>query len=224
MTESTASSFRPPAPRPATIDGPAGAIEARIEDPTPAGNHPSRVGVVCHPHPLFGGTMQNKVVHTAARALQEAGAATVRFNFRGVGQSAGTHDQGAGEIDDAVAVVQWTRARFKCEELWLVGFSFGAAVALQAALRVSPRRLVTIAPPVGRIITQPIPRADCPWLVVQGDQDELVDVDAVRHWVTTYDPPPEIVEIPGAVHFFHGKLLELRAAVLQFAQRDTVDN
>src|SRR6188768_1844090 len=138
MTDATVPPFRPPSPQPATIDGPAGAIEARVEDPTPPGNRVRCVAVVCHPHPLFGGTMQNKVVHTTARALQEAGAATVRFNFRGVGQSEGTHDQGVGEIDDAIAVVQWTRARFVCDELWLAGFSFGAAVALQAALRVSP--------------------------------------------------------------------------------------
>src|SRR6187549_2556456 len=91
-----ATSFRPPTPRAVTIDGPTGGLEARIEDPSPDGTTPRAVGVVCHPHPLHGGTMQNKVVHTAARALQEAGAATVRFNFRGVGASGGRYDDGVG--------------------------------------------------------------------------------------------------------------------------------
>ena len=164
--------------------------------------------------------MQNKVVHTTARAMQEAGAPTVRFNFRGVGHSAGTHDAGVGEVEDAVAVVSWIRERCTCDELWLAGFSFGAAVALQAAGRVSPRRLVTVAPPVGRMITTPIARPSCPWRIVQCDRDELVDVDAVRQWVKSYDPPPELVVVADAVHFFHGKLLELRAAVLEFFRQD----
>ena len=122
--------FRPPAPRPVTIDGPAGSIEARVEDPSSAGTLPLVIGVVCHPHPLHGGTMQNKVVHTAARAMQEAGAATVRFNFRGVGASGGRYDDGIGEVDDALAVIEWARREFSCDTLWLAGFSFGAAVAL----------------------------------------------------------------------------------------------
>jgi alpha/beta superfamily hydrolase len=221
---STAPPFRPPPPRAVTIAGPAGAIEARLEDPIGPGKAVRRIGVVCHPHPLFDGTMQNKVVHTTARAMQEAGAPTVRFNFRGVGQSAGAHDAGLGEVDDAVAVVKWLRERFQCDDLWLAGFSFGAAVALQAASRVSPRRLVTIAPPVGRIITSPIPRAACPWRVVHGGRDELVAVDAVRQWVETYDPPPELIVVADAVHFFHGKLLELRAAVLEFLRQDAGDS
>ena len=127
--------FRPPVPQAAVITGPAGDLEARIEDPVPAGEPRSAVGVVCHPHPLHGGTMQNKVVHTVARAMQEAGAATVRFNFRGVGQSGGRYAAGAGEVDDAAAVIEWTRRHFDCDALWLAGFSFGAAVALQVAAR-----------------------------------------------------------------------------------------
>src|SRR5512136_2972660 len=101
--------FRPPVPQPASIIGPAGTLEARVEDPAP-GTAPRVVGVVCHPHPLHGGTMQNKVVHTVARAMQEAGAPTVRFNFRGVGQSAGAYADGVGELEDALAVVAWARA------------------------------------------------------------------------------------------------------------------
>jgi uncharacterized protein len=211
--------FRPPAPLAVSIQGPAGALEARIEDPVAAGQARQVIGVVCHPHPLHGGTMQNKVVHTVARAMQEAGAATVRFNFRGVGGSAGVYDNGIGELADALAVVDWARAHFDCETLWLAGFSFGAATALQAATRgAAPRKLVTVAPPVGRIIVDPIPRPDCPWLVVQGDQDELVDVELVRRWVAGYDPAPELAVLAGAEHFFHGRLNELRTTVLRFVR------
>ena len=202
------------------IAGPAGAIEARVEDPLPAGATRRVVGVVCHPHPLFGGTMQNKVVHTLARAMQELGAPTLRFNFRGVGASAGAYDAGRGEIEDAVAAVAWARARWDCDALWLGGFSFGAATALQAATRgARPAKLVTIAPPVGRIITEPVPRPDCPWLIVQGDQDELIDIDAVRSWARSFAPEPELTVIAGAEHFFHGKLGELRSGVLAFLRK-----
>jgi len=208
-------SFRPPVPRPATIDGTAGPLEARIEDPTP-GSVPVACGVVCHPHPLYGGTMQNKVVHTLARAMQQAGAPTVRFNFRGVGRSAGLYDAGVGELDDALAACAWARAHWRCEALWLAGFSFGAAVALEAAATAGPTALVTVAPPVGRIIVAPVAPPSCPWLVVQGDRDELVDVVTVRRWVAEFAVPPRLLEVPGAEHFFHGRLGELRSAVLAF--------
>jgi uncharacterized protein len=211
--------FRPPAPQAVQIAGPAGALEARLEDPVPAGAPRRAVGVVCHPHPLHGGTMQNKVVHTAARALQEAGAATVRFNFRGVGASAGRYDNGIGELADALAVIDWTRAHFGCDTLWLAGFSFGAATALQAAARgARPSRLVTIAPPVGRIITQPVTRPECPWLIVQGDVDELIELSAVQAWAAGFAPEPPLQVIAGAEHFFHGKLAQLREAILGFVR------
>ena len=209
--------FRPPVPQSVEIPGPAGLLEARLEDPVAAGAPHSVIGVVCHPHPLHGGTMQNKVVHTAARAMQEAGAATVRFNFRGVGRSGGQYDEGRGEVDDALAVVEWLRQRYGADRYWLAGFSFGAAVALQAAVAgVRPQRLITIAPPVGRIIKTPIAHPRCEWLIVQGDRDELVDVNAVRDWAAGYDPAPEVLVVPGAEHFFHGKLIELRTGIARF--------
>ena len=209
--------FRPPVPQSVIIDGPAGRVEGRLEEPAAQGDARRSVGVLCHPHPLYGGTMQNKVVHTAARAMQEAGAATVRFNFRGVGHSEGRYDAGAGELEDALAVIDWTRRRLACDRLWLAGFSFGAAVALQAATRgARPARLVTIAPPVGRIIIEPVARPACPWLIVHGGRDELVEAEAVRDWAAGYDPAPELAVVPDAEHFFHGRLPELRAAILAF--------
>jgi alpha/beta superfamily hydrolase len=190
-------------------------LEARVEEPAP-GSRPVVVGVVCHPHPLYGGTMQNKVVHTLARAMQELGAPTVRFNFRGVGASAGAYDAGRGEIDDAVAVVAWARARWNCDALWLAGFSFGSAVALQAASLVRPQALVTVAPPVGRLLATTTAHPQCRWLVVQGDQDELVDFATVQSWARGFEDPPEFVAMQGAEHFFHGRLGELRGVVMQF--------
>lgn len=161
--------------------------------------------------------MQNKVVHTLARAMQELGAPTLRFNFRGVGASAGTHDGGTGEIEDAVAAAEWARRRWGCDRLWLAGFSFGAAVALQAAPRVGPERLVTVAPPVARLAQPERPkRPDAAWLVVQGDADELVDAAEVARWTAAYDPPPELRLLAGAEHFFHGRLAELRETVMSF--------
>jgi alpha/beta superfamily hydrolase len=168
---------------------------------------------------LYGGTMQNKVVHTLARAMQELGVPTVRFNFRGVGASAGTHDEGRGEIDDAVAAAVWARLRWRCERLWLGGFSFGAAVALQAAPRLSPERLVTVAPPVARLgLDRMPPRPAAAWLIVQGDADELVDAAEVERWARAYDPRPEFALLAGAEHFFHGRLTELRELVKSFLE------
>jgi hypothetical protein len=190
-------------------------LEARVEELEP-GSRPAVVGVVCHPHPLYGGTMQNKVVHALGRAMQELGAPTVRFNFRGVGASAGTHDAGRGEIDDAVAVVDWARARWNCQALWLAGFSFGSAVALQAAAIVRPVALVTVAPPVGRLLATTTAHPRCPWLVVQGDQDELVDFATVQSWARGFDDPPEFAAMQGAEHFFHGRLGDLRGVTMRF--------
>ena len=207
--------FRPPVPQPAIVEGPLGALEARVEDPAP-GVVPGAVGVVCHPHPLHGGTMQNKVVHTLARAMQELGVPTLRFNFRGVGASAGTYGDGIGEVDDALAAIAWARERWRCEALWLAGFSFGAAVSLEAARRARPAALVSVAPPVGRIIVGHVERPACPWLVVHGEQDELVDAQAVRAWTAAFDPPPELAMLGDATHFFHGRLGELRTRVMAF--------
>ena len=203
--------FRPPVPERATIAGPVGPLEALVE--TPAGFAGADCAVLCHPHPLYGGTMNNKVVHTTARALQERGHATVRFNFRGVGASAGSFDDGRGETEDALAVVDWACARWPRAALTLAGFSFGAYVAFRAAGLRLARRLITIAPPVRRFDFGTLAVPAAPWIVIQGDQDELVDHRAVLAWAQAVQPPPTIVLIAGAEHFFHGRLSDLRAAV-----------
>ena len=207
--------FRPPTPQRVSLDGPAGVLEARVEEPG-SDQPPLAICVCCHPHPLYGGTLQNKGVPTLARAMQELGVPTVRFNFRGVGGSAGAYDGGAGELEDAVAVCAWARSRWNQDALWLAGFSFGAAVALQAAPLVRPRMLVTVAPPVGRLIVTPISPPGCPWMVVQGDRDELVDFATVRAWAAGQPQPPVMLVLNDAEHFFHGRLGELRAGVIDF--------
>lgn len=200
-----------PSVRKAAIDGPAGPIEALVERPANAAGRV--IALCCHPHPLFGGTMHNKVVHTLARAAQDRGATSVRFNFRGVGGSGGRYDNGAGEADDAIAVADWSRRELGVGELWSLGFSFGAYVAMRLAVACDARRLVTVAPPVQRFDFTRLTVPRCPWLVVQGEADELVDHRAVRGWATALDPAPEVCMLPGVEHFFHGRLTVLRALV-----------
>jgi uncharacterized protein len=204
---------RPPRPEALEIPGPVGPLEALFEDP---GGEPPAIAVVCHPHPLYQGTMRNKVVHTVARAANRLGAPALRFNFRGVGASGGAWDEGEGETEDALAVIEWVRARWPRRPLWLAGFSFGAYVALQAARKVRPAALVTVAPPVQRFPLGAAADPGCPWLVVQGEADELVDYAAVVAWVAARPVPPQLVLLPGTSHFFHGRLAELQEAVQGF--------
>ncbi len=209
------------APESLSIAGPAGPIEALLERPAPgvAGGPPAAFGVICHPHPQFGGTLTNKVVHTVARAFRERGVPTLRFNFRGVGASAGTYDEGRGETDDLLAVVDWGRARWPQGALWLAGFSFGSYVALRSLSRLAPRLLVTVAPPVGRWDFSAARFPACPWLIVQGDQDELVDHAAVARWSEGSGAGAQTLLLSGADHFFHGRLHEVREGVEAFARQ-----
>jgi alpha/beta superfamily hydrolase len=209
--------MKPPQAVPLAVRGAAGTIETLLEDPAPDAT-PAAFAVVCHPHPLHGGTMHNKVVTTLARSFQELGLPTLRFNFRGVGASAGTHDEGRGETEDALAVVAAGRERWPGAALWLAGFSFGGVIALRAAERCTPppARLVTVAPALGRLfgVAGKVPVPPCPWTLVQGDADEVIDAAEVLAIARGLVPPPEIVVMPGVGHYFHGRLGELREAVL----------
>jgi uncharacterized protein len=200
---------------PLSIEGQAGALEAILEDPGVPG---ASYAVVCHPHPLFGGTMQNKVVTTVARSLRESGIPTLRFNFRGVGASGGAFDQGVGETADADTVASWGAQRWPGRDLVLAGFSFGGDVALRLAQQRDvenrpPRLLITIAPAVQRFDAESTSVPRCAWLIIQGDADEVVDPAAVIHWAKALNPKPQLRVLPGAGHFFHGRLPELRDAV-----------
>ena len=198
------------------IAGPAGVLEVRLEFPERDDATPLVFGVVCHPHPLFGGTMDNKVTHVVARSMTECGAPAFRFNFRGVGASAGTFDNGRGETDDLVAVVAEGRRRFPGAALWLGGFSFGAFVALRAAGIVRPAKLIAIAPPVARFELGEVAHPDCEWMLAQGDADDVVPPDAVLAWAAEQPRQPRLHVLAGAGHFFHGKLHELKPLVIEF--------
>jgi alpha/beta superfamily hydrolase len=200
-----------PAPERLFIEGQAGALEAIAEETAVPG---SSYAIVCHPHPLFGGTMDNKVVTTVARALHETGIPTVRFNFRSVGASAGEYDQGVGETADADAVASWGARRWPGRDLVIAGFSFGAYVALRLAQQRAPRHLITVAPALELFDAFGVAAPQCPWLVVQGDADEVVDPKAVINWVNGLDPKPRLVVLPGVGHLFHGRLRELRDAIV----------
>ena len=209
---------KPPVTKKLFLDGPAGQLEAILE--MPAATSPGGAAVVCHPHPQHGGTMHNKVAYTLARAFLQSGFATLRFNFRGTGASGGAYDEGNGELDDACAALDWMAGEQPGLPLWLAGFSFGAAIAVRAAGERDVDGLVSVAPAVSRFATGLTRQPDCPWLIVQGDVDELVPVDETVDWVNGLEPGPELLIFSGAEHFFHGRLVELRSAVTNFVAKN----
>ena len=195
------------------LPGPAGALEVAIDPPQGEIAPLPLTVVLCHPLSTEGGSLNNKVVTMAARSLRELGATTVRFNFRGVGNSAGAFDQGEGERLDLLAVAAWVREQRPDHDLWLAGFSFGAYVSLRAAHEVQPEGLISIAPPAGRWDFRKIVPVPCPWLLIQGENDEIVDPKAVYDWIATLKRKPDLVRMPDTSHFFHRKLIDLRGAL-----------
>jgi alpha/beta superfamily hydrolase len=198
------------------IDGPAGKLEIAIGGPI-NGSH-SAWGIVCHPHPLYGGTMHNKVVATLAKTFQNMGLSTVRFNFRGVMSSEGTYDNGNGELEDLLAVIDWVQHKWIKNEIWLAGFSFGAYIVAKAATQISVNKLVTVAPPVQHFPMQNLSPITCPWVLVQGERDDVVPSEEVFAWAENRNPKPIIIRIPQAGHFFHGQLGELRTRIEEALQ------
>jgi len=195
-----------------TIAGAAGQIEALLEEgqddgPFSGGDY---VAVICHPHPLYGGTMDNKVVSTLARIYRELGITSLRFNFRGVGASEGEHDEARGEVDDLCVVSEWLLAQYPDSQLLLAGFSFGSAITSAASERLAVAQMILIAPPVMRYSYAPTGAFACPVTVVLGGQDELVEIESVLSWLESLDSPVEPILIPEASHFFHGQLNTLR--------------
>ena len=192
------------------IHGPAGNIEADVNDP---GGTRRGIALVAHPNPLQGGTKDNKVVTTLAKAFFALGLVAVRPNFRGVGASSGTHDEGRGETDDMLAVARYAEERFGALPLTLAGFSFGAFVQTRAARRLAVQRLVLVGPAVNRFPTEAVPRGT---LVVHGEHDDVIPLSAVLEWARPQNLP--VVVVPGGGHFFHGRLNVLSEIVLAYCR------
>jgi len=192
-----------------TLAGPAGALEV-VATSAGAGALADEplVAVICHPHPLHGGSMDNKVVTTLVRTYRDLGIPSIRFNFRGVGASEGVFDNAVGEVDDLMAVVDWAHQCYPQAGLLLAGFSFGSSVAAQASHRLGGEleHLVLVAPPVERYSYDLGGVFPCPVVVIIGDQDELVDVPGVVAWVDTLRVEKQLLRYPEATHFFHGSL------------------
>ena len=189
------------------VAGPEGDLEAVVAMPEVK---PQAVAVVCHPHPQQQGTMHNKVVTTLVKVFSQANIAVIRFNFRGVGASAGEFGNIVGECADLRAVLDWVAKEFAGLPLYLAGFSFGSYIAAWGAGQVACRGLISIAPPVARMPFSELSEISCKWIVVQGDADEVVDSGAVELWAMNPPSKLKLVVIPGVGHFFHGKLIVLR--------------
>jgi alpha/beta superfamily hydrolase len=188
------------------IDGPAGKLEAAINDP---GENRSGIALIAHPHSLFGGTLENKVVYTLAKAFFELGYLALRPNLRGVGKSQGSFDEGKGETQDMLAVADYAKGQFGDLPLVLAGFSFGAFVQSRVIKHLPAEKLVLIAPAVERFDIGTVPANT---LVIHGDQDDVVPLAAVLAWAKPQQL--QVIVLPGAGHFFHGRLLQLKQVVL----------
>ena len=193
-----------------TFKGQAGSIEAIIHLPEDYDEtRVKAIAVCCHPHPLYEGAMTNKVVHTLAKTFAKMGLVSVRFNFRGVGLSEGEHDEGNGETDDLVTICSLLSSYFEGASIWLSGFSFGSYIAANAADRVNASQLISIAPPVDRYSFEGFTNIACPWLVVMGEEDEIVPPAAVFEWIDQHPGRCQLMRFPETGHFFHGKLVKL---------------
>jgi alpha/beta superfamily hydrolase len=199
------------------IDGPAGKLESLLNEGSPQASH---AALVCHPHPLFGGTMHNKVVYHAMKALSGFGLPALRFNFRGAGLSEGQHDNGRGEVDDVRAALDWLDSEFHLPVVFC-GFSFGAATGLRAACP-DPRvaAAISLGTPVaadGRTYGFKF-LAQCakPKLFISGSKDQYSPEDHLRHVVESAAPPRQLVIVPEADHFFEGHLAEMQAAIREW--------
>ncbi len=201
-----------------TVRGPAGEIECAVDVP---GNPDVGTAVICHPHPVHGGTMENKVVQTLARAFVQLGWKSVRFNFRGVGASQGRWDEGVGEVDDCLAVIAaWREA---ASPLLLAGFSFGGYVAAEATHRLGdqakPCRLVLVGPSTEK---QRVPAVPADTVVIHGENDDVVPLASTLGWARPQSLP--VIVFPGVGHFFHGQLSLLKSVVLAQLQTHAKSN
>ena len=199
------------------LDGDAGKMQCLLDLPDDA---PRGIALVAHPHPLYGGTMENKVAQTLARTFVTLGYAVARFNFRGVGESEGVYDDGKGEVDDMAIMYEHMRARYPDLPVTLAGFSFGTFVQAQFALRLhaegrAPERLVLVGTAAGK---WPMPAVPQDTILIHGEQDDTITMQQVFDWARPLDIP--VIIIPGADHFFHRRLGHIKNLVVQLWRRD----
>ena len=194
------------------LNGPAGPLEALLW--TSASPDPARAALVCHPHPLFGGTMHNKVVFQTAKALHSHGYPVLRFNFRGAGQSVGTHDKGRGEVDDVRAAIDYLEQEFPALPIVLAGFSFGSVVGLKAGCAdARVQELIGLGVPVNDFDLSFLKHCAKPKLIIQGGNDQYGAKDRVERLFQEIPEPKKLVFVPEADHFFTGKLEQVPAAI-----------
>lgn len=201
---------------PVLIEGPVGVLEGLHLPVADARG----IALICHPNPAQGGTMLNKVVSTLQRTARDSGLATLRFNYRGTGKSAGAHDMNMGEVDDAHAALVWLQAQHPDLPIYLLGFSFGGFVAGSLSGRleqagVAVQQLYLVAPAVMRLDAEHTLARDCQLTVIQPEDDEVIDPELVYQWSAAFNQPHELLKVAECGHFFHGRLPELKQLVAE---------
>ncbi len=195
------------------LNGPVGQLE--VLTTWPKQRQTQGTMVICHPHPLYEGTMHNKVVFTLAKAFDQLGLATVRFNYRGVGQSEGQYGQMIGEIEDLKAIITWVQSVLPQDDIWLAGFSFGSFISASVANQINAKYLVNIAPAVNHADFSNLKNISCPWLVIQGDQDDVVPYDEVIHFAKYPPAALQLITMQNVGHYFSGHLITLRELIIK---------
>lgn len=202
-----------------TVPGPVGGLESLLVLPT-GWRDTDPITICCHPHPLHGGTMHNKVVYILAKTCHELGSATMRFNFRGVGQSQGEFAHGVGEQADALAIASWLQQQYPKAPLWLGGFSFGGYVSAMVHSQINPARLVIIAPAVDMYPDiQQIQIQTKDWILIQGGKDDLVSPKEVGNWLKQQQNKPRLIWLEEAGHLFHGHLNQMQEQIITIWNR-----
>lgn len=202
------------------LQGMIGRLEATLT--VPEQNHTAFIAFLGHPHSLQGGTMNNKVVTTLVRVFRELGIPSLRFNFRGVGQSEGVYDAGIGESEDMLVLVRELLKEQPEMKLIFAGFSFGSYVAYRAAAQSDSNLLITVAPAVHHYNYREFNPAPYPWLIVQGDEDEVVPPSLVFDFAAKSYPEIPVIRLTNTSHFFHGKLIELKARLMEYITSQVV--
>ena len=201
----------------AMLAGPAGDLEAMLD---PSEQSPAQaIAIICHSVSADGGTLHSKVVQMMERSLRELGAHTIRFNFRGVGDSAGEFDRGFGESDDLIAVAQWARQTMPDLPLWIAGYGFGAFVTARAATSINPDQLISVSPLLGEFDFDALPPVQCPWLIIQGDADEFVNADDVYQWANALPGETQLIAMEDVNHDYHRRLMDLRGVIKNGVRR-----